>query len=171
MARTFDAALVPATLAAGTLTAESDAVLGRTISLAAALSFLLTACSGRIDDAAPGIELGVVEARWTIEQTTDPARCAQYGATRMRFVVRDFVDVVRGTALVPCEEFRATVDLRAGLYRATATFLDATGAPASATLAVSELTVSGDEVVVVPLDFTSDLMDVRQKRQAGSDGA
>lgn len=132
----------------------------------AAMAMLSWACSGDVQDAAPGIQQGTLEARWTIEGTTEVDRCTAHDAVTMRVVVVDASGVARGSILAPCEEFRGILRVRAGLYDLSATFFGADGQVTSGSLAASHAIVEGDSTTVIPFAFTAELMELGRTRQA-----
>ena len=132
------------------------------------ISILLfaAACSGPVDDAAPGIQQGTIEARWTIEETSDPAKCSEHGAATLQLTIADAGGIVREAITAPCTDFQARADVRAGIYAVSAAFRDAAGQATSATVRVDPASVEGNATTIVPLVFTAELMDIGKARQA-----
>lgn len=106
----------------------------------------------------PGVDTGVLVQGWTIEGTRDPAKCAQYGADRMRVVIFSGEGEVDATEFAPCAAFEVRLTLLTERYTGNATFLDANGAPVSATLPIPALPILDDVTTTQVIDFPAAVM-------------
>jgi len=124
-------------------------------SMFAAASFVGCAGDDEIAGKLPGIDTGTLQQSWSIEGSTDVAKCQQYRADRMRIVVLDPKGSVHATEFAPCNDFQKTLELQTDTYTGNATFVDGAGYPVSKTLPIPQFTIAADRTVTMSLDFTS----------------
>lgn len=130
------------------------------IFLAAALAAgtVLSGCALSVEPFPPpvvGSSIGTVTVNWLVQGRSDPAACAEVGATRMEVVVYDANGrpVARETAW--CGDFSLTMPLPEGDYTADATLIDARWNRVTTTKTLRAIDVIPDTDLAINLDFPS----------------
>lgn len=86
------------------------------------LGAVLTTCViSPLDDP----RIGVVTLTWTLDGSSDPARCEATGTELVHVLLRDASDSVAVDSFVPCERFGERYLLHRGWYTGTLTPVDA----------------------------------------------
>jgi hypothetical protein len=125
-----------------------------------ALGALASGCFVTTDsrDAEP-IGSGDMTMLWTVDNTVDEGACFYYAADPMvgmdlELVVLDDVGRTVTVDYIPCEDFGATLSLRAGWYDAEVTMVDPrTDDALSTTLPLYDIRVFAGEEVQLDVDF------------------
>lgn len=103
-------------------------------------------------------ETGTLLQRWSIEGASDPAKCAQFGAARMRVVVYDDQGAVQATQFEDCGAFEMRLELLARPYQGNATFVGPAGDVVSETRAIDSFIVAAGAEIVRNVDFAAGAM-------------
>ncbi|WP_146647510.1 hypothetical protein [Labilithrix luteola] len=124
------------------------------LGVAALVAVCSSACTNHVQGGvAPDPGSGTVTQTWTIEGTSAPAKCTEFGASQMRVVFFDSVFTIYSTALAPCTDFELSRDVRAQSYTGRATFIGPNGADVSETLPIGNFIVAPGGTTVSTVDF------------------
>jgi hypothetical protein len=128
----------------------------KTLTLAVLTSiFLMTGCIVH-DDGPPRESNGTLVVDWTIDNTTDPAKCSQSEADSIDVTINDLNGDVIGTFEQDCSAFAESISLQPGDYTASAVLVDANGKARTTAVPINRFTIFGSDELDIPIDFPAD---------------
>ncbi len=123
--------------------------------IGAVCAFVVSGCAASASEPTGTNEeaFGKLSVTWTFIERNDSKMCASSGIAAISLNVADDHGTAMGTYSEPCTTMAKTIALPPGSYLATATALDAEGAPRSIALQTDPFTLTGTDRVMTNIDF------------------
>jgi hypothetical protein len=126
----------------------------KTLALIALTSALMSAgCVVRDDGPPPN---GTLIVDWTIDGTTDPAKCSQSNADSIQVTINDLNGDNIGTFDQSCNAFAESISLEPADYTASAILVDSNGKPLTTAVPINRFSIYGATELDIPIDFPAD---------------
>jgi hypothetical protein len=128
----------------------------RTLMLVAAASLLATSGCIVRDNGPPTPRNGTLVVDWTIDGSTDGAKCSQSNADSIQVIVSDSNGDGVGTFVESCGAFAESITLEPADYTASAVLVDVNGTARTTAVPISRFSIFGNDELDVPIDFPAD---------------
>jgi hypothetical protein len=128
----------------------------KTLMVVAALSLLATSGCIVRDNGRPVPRNGTLVVDWTIDGSTDGAKCSESAADSIEVTVTDLNGDEIGTFDQSCDAFAESITLEPADYRASAVLVDVNGKPRTTAVPISRFSIFGDDELDIPIDFPAD---------------
>lgn len=129
----------------------------KTLMLVATLSLLATSgCIVAHDNGPPPPRNGTLVVDWTIDGSTNGAKCSESAADSIEITVNDLNGDEIGTFDQSCDSFAESITLDPADYTASAVLVDVNGKPRTTAVPISRFSIYGDDELDIPIDFPAD---------------
>jgi hypothetical protein len=108
-----------------------------------------------VDDDDDDDPIGTLEVRWTIDGSTNPIDCLDFGADRLELRIydgRDLIDEVEPF----CEDFGVALDMFDGIYDGEATLVDSADFAVTVTEPLDNIDIIAGTTLTIDIDFPID---------------